>query len=516
MRKYYFIIFLCCTLSTHSQIYDSIFTNDKYKVTEFSNNRPETVIIENESSDTIWISYMETQNLSNNKIIAIDEDLNIITSIPFNHPPSITNFMNYKINDKFYGLYYTHYHPYNWDTLQFKCFDKNGNNLIDKPLWFNNAEDSLWINNGFQVIKLSNNNFCLIANANPPNIYNYVGSSAVKIIIFDTLGNIINTKAHSLISQCNEMKMCELGDKIVIDKVPLVTQTQALTGGFSNYGISIINRETLELEDSIIRGPVFDSNQSKAVFFTHYRLEGINDSIFAGIMAPAGRIKLHLFNINTKEITNKLEYIVEGGSSNYPAPPDCFEAEIDGDFYDPSKRYSFLNKDSIYVCYFVSNKGGNYLELLNFSLSGELNYLYRFDFKSTPFTHIAGIKATQDGGVIISILGVQASILDPVYWLIKFNPKGLVNLTNVETGERESIRVYPNPAKDYIEVDIEAERFSSSEIELFDMQGRMVKRAKLAGRQGNRIDVSSLPPGAYTYSVTLNEKAFSGKIIIGN
>ncbi|MDD4685441.1 MAG: T9SS type A sorting domain-containing protein, partial [Bacteroidales bacterium] len=88
-------------------------------------------------------------------------------------------------------------------------------------------------------------------------------------------------------------------------------------------------------------------------------------------------------------------------------------------------------------------------------------------------------------------------------------------LTNVETGERETIKVYPNPAKDYIYVDIDATNFDKGEIELFDMQGKLVKRAKLNAKQGNRVDVSNLNAGAYTYNVSLNGKTISGKIIVG-
>ncbi len=64
-------------------------------------------------------------------------------------------------------------------------------------------------------------------------------------------------------------------------------------------------------------------------------------------------------------------------------------------------------------------------------------------------------------------------------------------------------------------MDIEATNFKKSEIELFDMQGKKVKKAKLNAKQGNRIDVSNLNSGAYTYNVMLNGKTISGKVIIG-
>lgn len=117
MKRLIFITSLLFSVSLSSQTFTEIFSNDKYTVSKFSDNVPETVIVESENSDTIWVSYMEDLNLSNNKILALDNDLNIISSITYNHPPSIINFMRYKINDKFYGLYYTNYDVYKWDTL---------------------------------------------------------------------------------------------------------------------------------------------------------------------------------------------------------------------------------------------------------------------------------------------------------------------------------------------------------------------------------------------------------------
>ena len=47
------------------------------------------------------------------------------------------------------------------------------------------------------------------------------------------------------------------------------------------------------------------------------------------------------------------------------------------------------------------------------------------------------------------------------------------------------------------------------------MQGKLVKKAKLKSKQGNRINVSNLNAGAYTYNVSINGKTISGKIIVG-
>ena len=55
-------------------------------------------------------------------------------------------------------------------------------------------------------------------------------------------------------------------------------------------------------------------------------------------------------------------------------------------------------------------------------------------------------------------------------------PNGFIGLVNIETGEKETIKVYPNPARDYINVDIQSTNFKQSDIELFDMQGKLVRK----------------------------------------
>ncbi|MFV0501598.1 MAG: T9SS type A sorting domain-containing protein, partial [Bacteroidales bacterium] len=134
---------------------------------------------------------------------------------------------------------------------------------------------------------------------------------------------------------------------------------------------------------------------------------------------------------------------------------------------------------------------------------------YAYDLDTNTWKYINGIRATSDGGLIIAVTTFYEG------YFIKFMPNGFVSITNIETNEKASIKVYPNPARDFINVDIEADRFSSSEIELFDIQGRLVKKSKLNAQIGNRIDVSSLNPGAYTYRVVINGKGISGKVIIG-
>jgi hypothetical protein len=208
-------------------------------------------------------------------------------------------------------------------------------------------------------------------------------------------------------------------------------------------------------------------------------------------------------NINTKKVT-PVKF----------KKPSTSESNIFFSTYSDYELIDFKRTDSIYAAYIVRYSGSDFnnsnIEFTNFNINGDTNFTFKINYDNGKFKQIQGVKATNDGGVIIAALSDEDDA-----WLIKFKPTGLINLTNVETGEKETIKVYPNPAKDYIYVDIEATNFDKGEIELFDMQGKLLKRAKLNAKQGNRVDISNLNAGAYSYNVSLNGKTISGKIIIG-
>ncbi len=179
----------------------------------------------------------------------------------------------------------------------------------------------------------------------------------------------------------------------------------------------------------------------------------------------------------------------------------------------------FVNEDSIFFVYQLIdanpyNYASNGIEIFNFKIDGSLNYRYTFnDYQPNLRREINGVTATRDGGVIVDVSStINYDISNS--WLLRYSHNGNLDLLNIETKEKETINLYPNPAKNYVCVDIEATNFSKAEIELFDMQGKLVKRAKLSAMQGNRVDVSNLNAGAYTYNISLNGKTISGKVII--
>jgi len=317
-------------------------------------------------------------------------------------------------------------------------------------------------------------------------------SQATKLIKIDTLGNVLKTKIFY-----NKNYTIDFGEMPNHYMYAINGSTMSWEEMQEHCAVYYLNKETLEIEDSI-KG--YDVQQ----------LTPINDSLFvftffggSGYLTFDSMSVFTLMNINTKRIT-PVQSRKPGG---YGEPP-FFQTYSDYSLID------FRTTDSIYAAYIVRNSFSDYtdanIEFTNFNINGDTNFTYKIDYDNGIYKQIQGVKATKDGGVIIA-----AYSDDDDAWLIKFKPTGLISLTSIKSGDKESIKVYPNPAKDYIYVDIESSNFKQSDIKLFDMQGKLVKKAKLKSKLGNRIGVSNLNAGAYTYNVFVNGKTISGKVIIG-
>lgn len=77
--------------------------------------------------------------------------------------------------------------------------------------------------------------------------------------------------------------------------------------------------------------------------------------------------------------------------------------------------------------------------------------------------------------------------------------------------------IYPNPAKDYVEISFLSDGYASdvsAKISIFDGFGRLVLAENFFGFSA-RVDVSGLTPGAYAVRVVCGEEVFSDKLIVG-
>ncbi len=444
-----------------------------------------------DNEDNLWFSLRTDTSLN---LYHVDNSLNVTQTIvnKFAHP------FCFKLNDKLYGtagcvrmiqdLGYLIS-----DSIYFYTNDNNGNNINCRIIFSYNEDTTKYYNiNSCFVTK--DKNIGILLNIIDKN------SRAInpKLIIIDTLGERIVSKDFRTINSniYSNIKIYETDSIFVINKTNC-----NIINLISNSAYNI-NKNTLDIIDSVSYDSVFYIDNLKKINDTTIITISQNGK---RLFSDPPRYFINIVNDKKREITSQIK-IEHGG-----------EDIVEGYLPDYQECVDFINQDSIYFCTFVSHNTGIYdnnysgfIQIVNFGIDGDLNFDYRFRYDTVLPKQTNGVKATADGGLLIA---VQITTND--CWIMKFMPNGVVSLANVETGEKESIKVYPNPARDYVNVDIECTNFKASDIELLDMQGRIVKKAKLKAKQGNRIDVSSLSAGAYSYNVSLNGKTISGKVIVG-
>jgi len=103
-------------------------------------------------------------------------------------------------------------------------------------------------------------------------------------------------------------------------------------------------------------------------------------------------------------------------------------------------------------------------------------------------------------------------IWDKDFWVFEILKDDTVNIV-IPQARAEKVRVYPNPAKDYIQFEVPGSRFEVEELRLFDVFGRQVAWKEIIS-EPTILDVSGLPGGVYFYRVALGEVLYSGKVVI--
>ena len=489
----FLLLAVAISFSVNAQVFNEVFRNDNLKVKKYQDNSQwygDIQFIKNFDGDNTYVKISD----SNSIIAKIDNNLDVISSTSTLY----SNVALFKSDNKFYAytigyLEDTISHSYYKNNIEFRCLDSLGNILYSNIIWNKNDDTLEWYDPKVIILK---NKECVFT------LYNSLFEYAIKLIRVDTLGNVLQTKTHYLESY--RYNLSDVDNQILLS----TSKNNAVNPNEDNF-IYYINNQTLEIEDTIIG-------------YYAYNIKKINDSIFTF----SGNNGVTIYNLPYMHLydLDYLYYMNKNTKRGYPILPfsNILVDSLKIDYPEPvngTKNIDFITPDSIYSVFnYYKNFDYDYSDgygfgIVNYNISGDTNFVYKMKFDSACFgseyNEIEGIKATTDGGLIIAL------IFNHKAFLAKFMPNGLASIIDIVSGEKESVKVYPNPAKDYVNVDIECTNFKSSDIELFDMQGRIVKKEKLKAKQGNRVDVSSLSAGAYSYNVSLNGKTISGKIIIG-
>jgi hypothetical protein len=104
------------------------------------------------------------------------------------------------------------------------------------------------------------------------------------------------------------------------------------------------------------------------------------------------------------------------------------------------------------------------------------------------------------------------------FYRIEFEtPSGCKIISN-EIQMAEALKIYPNPAKNYLNLDIYAENFESASIEIKNIYGILKEKINISNKNGFIqiiIDTNNYKPGIYTYQLINMKKIYAtGKFII--
>jgi triacylglycerol esterase/lipase EstA (alpha/beta hydrolase family) len=83
-------------------------------------------------------------------------------------------------------------------------------------------------------------------------------------------------------------------------------------------------------------------------------------------------------------------------------------------------------------------------------------------------------------------------------------------ITSIDNCSTEKIRIFPNPAKYFIEIGVAGA--DNSTYQIIDMQGRIVKQGKLDNGFA-LVDISSLAKGIYSIVCRNSKTIFRGNLI---
>ena len=221
-----------------------------------------------------------------------------------------------------------------------------------------------------------------------------------------------------------------------------------------------------------------------------------------------GEVQGRLFYYkNTGTATTPVFTLVTGNPGNRWGLVDVRGNEIYG-FSDP--YLADLNYDGKY-------------ELMVGSFSGKVYY-----YEGIEDSLDAGKFQLKDNNYIPNYAGRKVSVSagfvnnDTKWDFVMGNARGGLQMYSHDTGvgveeiataEQLKVLVYPNPAKDQINIAVEGS-LSSINIELTDIAGRSISKKVYHQQATIQIDVSAVPAGLYFLRIEEGNKAISKKVVI--
>jgi len=80
--------------------------------------------------------------------------------------------------------------------------------------------------------------------------------------------------------------------------------------------------------------------------------------------------------------------------------------------------------------------------------------------------------------------------------------------------EAKDITIWPNPVEDIVNIEITKDKvFKISEVEIFDLSNRLVKRISISATNRAVIDMRDLAKGVYLFNIEVGGERIRSKVI---
>ncbi len=119
----------------------------------------------------------------------------------------------------------------------------------------------------------------------------------------------------------------------------------------------------------------------------------------------------------------------------------------------------------------------------------------------TTASGASGSVSYSVGQIAYSQKGTNLQIMEGVQ-----QPYEIITLAVDDTSVSEkNILLYPNPVRDYVNIDFGKENFQNSKYALFDSQGKMIKTGNLT-QQKTELNMATLPASVYLIQIFQDNK----------
>ncbi|MDX1277200.1 T9SS type A sorting domain-containing protein [Oceanihabitans sediminis] len=101
---------------------------------------------------------------------------------------------------------------------------------------------------------------------------------------------------------------------------------------------------------------------------------------------------------------------------------------------------------------------------------------------------------------------------NPPAWILEY-PQESLSVTENEVTTENTVKVYPNPVTDVVNIKLSGQNTTLATLQLHDILGRMLVNKKIENESSASLNISSYPTGVYLLTMDVNGKKVTKKII---